>query len=110
MRGASQITGLIIFLFGITLLAFTYFLGYSLLTNIEILAEYAILIPLPSSGRSGELTDALVNAVGVPLSRLASYMVPVGFLFALGYVASKIAFHGIQMWSVRPAGEEKKGA
>lgn len=110
MRRIGQITGLTIFLAGIALLAFTYFLGYSLLTNREILTWYANLIPLPTLSGGGEQTNILVNAIAAPLAGFASYVIPILILFVLGYIASKIAYNGIQMWRTKPEIEEKKEA
>ncbi|MEM1515206.1 MAG: hypothetical protein QXH24_04055 [Candidatus Bathyarchaeia archaeon] len=105
----GQITGLIIFLAGVALLAFTYFLGYSLLTNREMLAWYANLIPLPTLN-GGKQTNILISIIAAPLAGLASYVVPILILFVLGYITSKIVSNGIQVWRTKPETEEKKGA
>lgn len=104
MQGAGRVTGIIVFLLGIALLTFTYFLGYLILTDVERLREYVNLIPLPQP----LISEELVGAFGIPLSKFLSYIIPIIFLFLLGYIASKIAYYGIQMWRVRPVTEEKE--
>lgn len=110
MLRANQIIGLIVFLSGIALLAFTYFLGYSMLTDVGTLTKYANLIPLPKPGSGDDLASVLSSAIAAPLTGLASYIIPVLILFVLGYIASKISFNGIQMWRARSETREEKEA
>ncbi|MBS7640601.1 MAG: hypothetical protein QXJ19_03450 [Candidatus Bathyarchaeia archaeon] len=104
MQGAGRVTGIVVFLFGIALLAFTYFLGYLILTDVERLKEYVNLIPLPQP----LIGEELVDAFGITLSKFLSYIIPIVLLFLLGYIASKISYYGIEIWRAKLVTEEKE--
>ncbi|MCX8171305.1 MAG: hypothetical protein N3E47_04975 [Candidatus Bathyarchaeota archaeon] len=86
----GPIAGIIVFFIGVSLLAFTFYSGLTLLLYPERLAGFADLIPTPET--SGDLVAAIVGMV--------AYLLPVLLIFALGYVASKIAAQGIQMYRI----------
>ncbi|MEM2027346.1 MAG: hypothetical protein QW341_00380 [Candidatus Bathyarchaeia archaeon] len=100
----GPVAGIIVFFIGVALLAFTFYSGIILLLYPERLAAFAELIPASDAG------DGLTTLV----ARVVAYLIPVLLMFVLGYVASKIAAHGMQMYRVRlpaaPKGSENEEA
>jgi len=93
----GPISGLIVFFIGICLLIFTFFTGYTFVTNPSSLRSFGELIPDSAAGSVGSLGAVI---------RIPAYLIPVTFLFALGYVAAKISAQGIQMFRTQIAREE----
>lgn len=108
MQGSDNIskmgptTGIIVFLIGIALLVFTFFMGLSFLMDPRKLAAFAELIPAPEVGSPQGETLQLFAGLSIIVTRVVAYLIPALFIFVLGYVASKIASQGMQMYRAGP--------
>jgi hypothetical protein len=100
----GQISGLIIFFVGVGLMLFTFYMGYTFITNPDGLAGFAKLVP-PSKVE--------VSAGGMPIlgleelvgARMFVYLIPTSLILAMGYVASRISAVGVQMYMCKRSDE-----
>jgi len=95
----GPIMGIIVFLVGIILLAFLFYAGLSFLYDPSKLASFAGLIPTPEVGGG----ESGIGGIAVIVTRITAYIIPILIIFVLGYIASKITAHGMQLYRSRPA-------
>ncbi|MBS7624605.1 MAG: hypothetical protein QXF59_05635 [Candidatus Bathyarchaeia archaeon] len=95
----GHIAGLIVFFLGIALLAFTFCNGLLFLMYPERLADFAKLIPQIEV--RGQPEDPF-SSLYIIMTRIAAYLIPALLLLVLGYIASRITMHGIQMYRTKP--------
>jgi len=93
MERVATLSGVAVFFAGIALLAFTYYTAYSFLVNPEGLFHFSELFMQNS--------QALQSGLEVIIYPILSYILPVLLLFVMGYIASKIASQGVQMYRAR---------
>lgn len=97
----GHIAGLAVFFLGIALLAFTFCNGLLFLMYPERLAAFTNLIPQIEV--RGQPEDPF-SGLYIIMTRITAYLIPALLLLVLGYIASKITMHGIQMYKTKPSG------
>lgn len=95
----GHFAGLIVFFLGVALLAFTFYNGLIFLLYPEKLAAFSNLI-LPPEVK--DQYEGLFSGLYMIAARIVSYLIPALLLMVLGYIASKITMHGIEMYRTRP--------
>ncbi len=81
----GQYTGIIVFISGVILLIFTFYIVYQVFMNPDTLEGFSELAP-STSGEFGQLVQIMIYFVGVML------------LWVMGSIAGRLAKHGIDMW------------
>lgn len=105
LNKVGSISGIIVFFIGVALLAFTFYSGLILLLYPERLAAFAELIPAPKI--NGQGAGELMSGLATIITRVVAYNIPILLILVLGYIASKIAAQGIQMYRTRPLAPSK---
>lgn len=96
-------SGLGVFLLGIILLLFTFYIAYSVFTNPETLTGFQVLIP-EMSGEAGQVIG--------PIVEIMSYVVAGILLWVMGSISGRIAKYGITMFKTfkqEPQVSKKEG-
>ena len=81
----GQSSGIAVFILGVILLIFTFYIVYQVFMTPDTLEGFSELAP-STSGEFGQIVQILVYFVGVVL------------LWVMGSIAGRIAKHGIEMW------------
>ncbi|MFW6196685.1 MAG: hypothetical protein ACOC5D_05045 [Thermoplasmatota archaeon] len=81
----GRYTGIIVFILGVILLIFTFYIVYQVFMNPDSLEGFSELAP-STSGEFGQIVQILIYFVGVLL------------LWVMGSIAGRIAKHGIDLW------------
>lgn len=92
MAKKASTSGLVVFFVGIALLVVTFVVALVAFINPDRVGGFGDLIPGPEGDWEG-----VVIALG--------YLVAVGLLMVLGWVAGKIAAMGIRMFKAQPSSE-----
>jgi hypothetical protein len=92
MARKASISGLVVFFVGIALLVVTFVVALLAFINPDRVGGFGDLIPAPEGEWEGAVT-----ALG--------YLVAIGLLMVLGYVAGRIAGLGIRMFKAQPSSE-----
>ena len=92
MARKASISGLVVFFVGIVLLVVTFIVALVAFINPDSVGGFGDLIPAPEGDWEGA-----VKALG--------YLVAIGLLMVLGYVAGKTAALGIRMFKAQPSSE-----
>lgn len=95
------ISGIAAFFIGIALLILTFYAGFILFLDPSKLLVFADLVPILEASGGG------IFAI---FARVNAYIIPIILLFVLGYIASKITAHGIQLYGTRPLTQYKKAS
>jgi len=81
----GQYTGIAVFVLGVILLIFTFYIVYQVFMTPDTLEGFSDLAP-STSGEFGQVVQILIYFVGVLL------------LWVMGSIAGRIAKHGINLW------------
>jgi hypothetical protein len=92
MAKKASTSGLVVFFLGIVLLVVTFIVALLAFINPDRVGGFGDLIPAPEGDWEG-----VVIALG--------YLVAIGLLMVLGWVAGKIAAMGIRMFKAQPSSE-----
>ncbi|MFW6040518.1 MAG: hypothetical protein ACOC85_01635 [Thermoplasmatota archaeon] len=82
----GQSSGLVVFIIGILLLLFTFYLAYNIFMDPTSLERFLEVVPEAQEEMLGDLFGMII------------YFVAVALLFAMGVIAGMIAKHGIGMF------------
>jgi hypothetical protein len=95
MAKKASTSGLVVFFAGIVLLVVTFIVALLAFINPDRVGGFGDLIPAPAGDWEGA-----VKALG--------YLVAIGLLMVLGWVAGKITTMGIRMFKAQPSSETDK--